>query len=152
MPTRRHRGCGPARRTAAGQTTPMRPVPSRSRIVATVTAANSDAAVVVTITSWPVRRTARGLWRVGATSGSRRMATSWTSAGRRYPSSSSTVSFDTPLWRSCSTTSSHDSWAQGLVACARSPRTVMEPERDRRRIESSCRGDRSWASSTTMCS
>ena len=40
--------------------------------------------------------------------------------------------------------------AQGPVACAMSPTTVMEPESERRASMRSCMGERSCTSSTTM--
>ncbi len=46
--------------------------------------------------------------------------------------------------------SSQFAGAHGPVAWAMSPTTVMEPESDRRASIRSCRGDRSWTSSTTM--
>ncbi len=46
--------------------------------------------------------------------------------------------------------SSHPAGAQGPVACAMSPTTVMEPDSDRRASMRSCIGERSCTSSTTM--
>ena len=46
--------------------------------------------------------------------------------------------------------SSHPAGAQGPVAWAMSPTTVMEPESDRRPSMRNCMGERSCTSSTTM--
>ena len=44
----------------------------------------------------------------------------------------------------------HDAGAQGAVAWAMSPTTVIEPDSERRVSIRSCMGERSWTSSTTM--
>ena len=46
--------------------------------------------------------------------------------------------------------SSHPAGAQGPVACAMSPTTVMEPDSERRASMRNCMGERSCTSSTTM--
>ncbi len=134
--------------SASGTIRPTDPTRSAADRAAGTTAA-SRSSTWRTTSSPRARRTDTGGSRPGAMVGSRRAAYSMTSPGTRNPFvSCSTCASALPRWVNAS---SHDRVAHGVVACARSPSTVVEPVEQRRPIARSIIGLRSCASSATTC-
>ena len=136
----------------SGHTMPTRPVASSVTSVraSLATAANNCSRDVLMMRgSASPSRTAVGGVCCGAAVGSSRAANSIIWRGMRYPTDNSATVASRFLGSSAST--SLQSWgANGPVAWAISPTTVIAPLSDRRPTMRNCRGVKSCTSSTTM--
>ncbi len=135
----------------SGTINPIEPSSSRQRRTAVSTSGHRCAAdSLVTICRLPGEsRTDVGAFSPGAMLGSSLAAYRITASGTRNPRSSSSIT--APLCPRCSSVTSHEGVAQGVVPCAMSPSTVIEPVEQRRPTARSCIGERSCASSSTTC-